>query len=172
MPIISTGGLEVDDPWHFVADANQVSVQDFTVVQPDSLAAIVDLSDDQQSNKVGVRLTAEDSLDDISAFVSHLGLIELVFPTFKDGRSFSTAVELRRKYGFNGDLRASGDILPDQALYLVRCGFSSVSVPEQFSVEQFKASLSAYSVAYQAAQSDAIPFVIGRRGTSSKAAAE
>lgn len=169
MPIINTSGQEVDDSWRFLEDAAPDSIQDFTIVSPRSLSAIVG---GDPKTKVGVRLTVDDSLDDVAAFVTHLSLIELVFPHFKDGRWFSTAAELRRKHAFKGDLRASGDILPDQALYLVRCGFSSVSVPEQFSIEQFKTSLSAYSVAYQAAQSDAVPFVIGLRGASSKVAAQ
>ena len=40
--------------------------------------------------------------------------IELHFPKFTDGRAFSQAVLLRRRHGFAGDLRATGDVLIDQ----------------------------------------------------------
>ena len=49
--------------------------------------------------------------------------IELVFPKFTDGRAFSQAVLLRRRYRFAGDLRAGGDVLIDQLLQMQRCGF-------------------------------------------------
>lgn len=51
--------------------------------------------------------------------------IELVFPKFTDGRAFSQAVLLRRRYRFAGDLRATGDVLIDQVLQMQRSGFSS-----------------------------------------------
>ena len=51
--------------------------------------------------------------------------IELHFPTFTDGRAYSQAFLLRRRLGFAGDLRATGDVLVDQLQPLQRCGFSS-----------------------------------------------
>ena len=50
--------------------------------------------------------------------------ISLHFPKFSDGRAFSQAVILRRR-GFEGDIRALGDVLIDQLLQMQRCGFSS-----------------------------------------------
>ena len=54
--------------------------------------------------------------------------IELVFPKFTDGRAFSQAVALRRRLGFAGDIRATGDVLADQLLQMKRCGFSSAEL--------------------------------------------
>ncbi len=51
--------------------------------------------------------------------------IELHFPKFTDGRAFSQAFLLRRRRGFAGDLRATGDVLADQLVQLQRTGFSS-----------------------------------------------
>ena len=50
--------------------------------------------------------------------------IELVFPKFADGRAFSQAFELRRRLGFSGVIRATGDVLVDQLVQMQRCGFS------------------------------------------------
>ncbi len=50
--------------------------------------------------------------------------IELVFPKFADGRAFSQAFELRRRLGFAGMIRATGDVLVDQLVQMQRCGFS------------------------------------------------
>jgi len=51
--------------------------------------------------------------------------IELHFPKFTDGRAYSQAFLLRRRLGFTGDLRATGDVLVDQLQQMQRCGFSS-----------------------------------------------
>ena len=51
--------------------------------------------------------------------------IELHFPAFTDGRAFSQAFLLRRRLGFQGDIRATGDVLVDQLAQMQRTGFSS-----------------------------------------------
>ena len=56
--------------------------------------------------------------------------IELHFPKFTDGRAFSQAVLLRRRHGFAGDLRATGDVLIDQLVQMQRTGFSSAVLRE------------------------------------------
>jgi uncharacterized protein (DUF934 family) len=52
-------------------------------------------------------------------------VVELHFPKFSDGRAFSQAVVLRRRLGFKGEIRATGDVLIDQLLQMQRTGFSS-----------------------------------------------
>lgn len=56
--------------------------------------------------------------------------IELNFPKFTDGRAFSQAVLLRRRYGFTGEIRATGDVLIDQLVQMHRCGFDSAVLRE------------------------------------------
>lgn len=51
--------------------------------------------------------------------------IDLQFPKFSDGRAFSQAVTLRRRLGFRGELRATGDVLVDQLVQMQRSGFDS-----------------------------------------------
>jgi uncharacterized protein (DUF934 family) len=52
-------------------------------------------------------------------------VVELHFPKFSDGRAFSQCVVLRRRLGFKGEIRATGDVLIDQLLQMQRSGFSS-----------------------------------------------
>jgi len=59
-----------------------------------------------------------------------VGRIELRFPKFTDGRAFSQAVLLRRRHGFAGDLRATGDVLIDQLVQMARSGFTSAVLAE------------------------------------------
>ena len=51
--------------------------------------------------------------------------IDLHFPSFADGRAFSQAFQLRRRRGFSGEIRATGDVLIDQLVQMQRTGFNS-----------------------------------------------
>ena len=76
--------------------------------------------------------------------------IELDFPKFTDGRAFSQAVLLRRRHGFAGDLRATGDVLIDQLVHMHRSGFTSAvlaeggATPQHLSMELFKSANSVF----------------------------
>jgi len=50
--------------------------------------------------------------------------IDLHFASFTDGRAHSQAFLLRRRLGFPGEIRATGDVLADQLPQLVRNGFT------------------------------------------------
>jgi len=56
--------------------------------------------------------------------------VELQFPKFTDGRAYSQALLLRRRYRFTGDIRATGDVLIDQLVHMHRSGFSSAVLAE------------------------------------------
>ena len=49
--------------------------------------------------------------------------IDLTFPKFTDGRAFSQAFLLRRRREFQGEIRATGDVLVDQLAQMERSGF-------------------------------------------------
>jgi len=51
--------------------------------------------------------------------------IDLHFPKFTDGRAYSQAFLLRRRLGFRGEIRATGDVLVDQVVQMQRSGFDS-----------------------------------------------
>jgi uncharacterized protein (DUF934 family) len=172
MTVINIRGEAIDQTWRDVDGAGETDSLDSAVLSLTSLKEHIEALDQKSLSRIGARLTIDDDIEEVADSAKHLGLIELVFSHFKDGRPFSTAVMLRRDYGFKGELRASGDILPDQALFLVRCGFSTIAVPQQFSVEQFRAALSAYSVAYQAGSDDQLELVSDLRRSAVEVAAE
>ena len=60
--------------------------------------------------------------------VAHFGLNALEFPSFTDGRAYSSARLLRERYGFTGELRAVGNVLRDQFAFMLRCGFNAFEV--------------------------------------------
>ncbi len=75
--------------------------------------------------------------------------IELDFPKFTDGRAFSQAVLLRRRYRFAGDLRATGDVLVDQLLQMQRSGFSSAVLAEGVNAAAAQRQFERYAGFYQ-----------------------
>jgi uncharacterized protein (DUF934 family) len=75
--------------------------------------------------------------------------IELNFPKFTDGRAFSQAYLLRRRLGFTGELRATGDVLVDQVLQMQRSGFSSAVLRADQNLDHAQAQLSRYASFYQ-----------------------
>jgi uncharacterized protein (DUF934 family) len=78
-------------------------------------------------------------------------LIAVHFPAFTDGRGYSIARLLRQRYGFAGELRATGDILRDQLYELARCGFDSFLLREDQDPADALRAFDDFSDAYQAA---------------------
>jgi uncharacterized protein (DUF934 family) len=75
--------------------------------------------------------------------------VELHFPKFADGRAFSQAFLLRRRLGFAGDIRATGEVLVDQLVQMERTGFSSAVLRADQDVEVAKRQFARYAAFYQ-----------------------
>ena len=75
--------------------------------------------------------------------------VDLAFPKFSDGRAFSQAFELRRRLGFAGVIRATGDVLVDQLVQMQRCGFSEAVLREDQDLAHGEALLRHFSGFYQ-----------------------
>ena len=80
---------------------------------------------------VGIQINSDESIDEVTKDLQYFSLIQFNFLTFKDGRPFSIAKILRKKLNFEKEIRASGHILPDQYIFLMRCGFDTVEVEEK-----------------------------------------
>src|SRR5205085_11558437 len=70
-----------------------------------------------RATPVGVWLAPADDPADLAADAAALPLVAVQFPKFTDGRGYSTAVLLRTRYGYRGELRAFGDVGRDQLFY-------------------------------------------------------
>lgn len=97
------------------------------------------------------------------AALPYVTLVAVEFPRFRDGRGFSLARALRERYGFAGEIRAVGHVLPDQHRFLRRCGFTSVALPEGTNLAPWIAALERFGVAYQPAVADEAPLDRMRR---------
>ena len=86
-----------------------------------------------KKNKIisGIQLNSDESLDEITDDILYFSLIQFNFLSFKDGRPFSIAKNLRKKLNFKNEIRASGHVLPDQYIFLIRCGFDTVEIEDK-----------------------------------------
>lgn len=137
-----------DNTWTFVADDVPLTNGNITVTvsrwQSDKQALL------QHSGRMGIRLSPSDSVASISADLSNFKLIELAFPVFTDGRSFSQARLLRSRYGYQGEIRAVGHYMTDQVFYLKRVGVDAFELNNPKEIEHAQAALNDFSVRYQA----------------------
>jgi uncharacterized protein (DUF934 family) len=98
---------------------------------------------------VGVIWPNNKNVADLALLLDRLTVVVLVFPNFKDGRAYSQARLLRERYGFHGELRATGQVLRDQFVFLVRAGFDALEVTKAGDAEAFASTLARYTVFYQ-----------------------
>jgi len=75
--------------------------------------------------------------------------VELHFPQFTDGRAYSQALLLRRRYQFAGDIRATGDVLADQLVHMQRSGFTSAVLAEGVDINAAERQLTRFQDFYQ-----------------------
>lgn len=108
-------------------------------------------------SKLGVRLESGEPIESLAADLERFALIAISFPKFADGRGFSTARLLRERHGFAGELRAMGELLPDQLPLLERCGFDAYVLPDGKDPDEALRAFQDFSDAYQASVTQPVP---------------
>lgn len=123
---------------------------------PEEPAVTLDSFVEDQTNATAVRLEADEDARALLPYLDRLALIEVAFPSFRDGRGYSSA-RILREAGYKGELRAQGDVLVDQLAFMRRCGFDSF-VPEA-PIDPLAAAnaLARYDDVYQAAADTSVP---------------
>jgi len=103
----------------------------------------------KRSGKLGVTWPNNRDVDDLVPYLERLAVIALVFPTFRDGRAYSQARLLRERHGYDGELRATGQVLRDQFVFMLRAGFDAFEVKKESDADAFAETVKRYSVFYQ-----------------------
>ena len=106
---------------------------------------------------VGVWLEPTDEPGDIAADLEHLPIVAVHFPKWGDGRGYSTAALLRRRYRYRGELRAFGDLGRDHVFMLSRVGFDSIRLGERHDPHAALAAFNDFTLRYQGAVDDPTP---------------
>jgi uncharacterized protein (DUF934 family) len=147
MPLVKNGKITTDAFVH-VADDAPIPADGAILVSatrflddPEALSRRV--------GRTGVIWPNNRDVDDLVPYLDRLAAVGLVFPTFRDGRAYSQARLLRERHGFRGELRATGQVLRDQFVFMLRAGFDAFEVKKPADAEAFANTTKRYSVFYQ-----------------------
>src|SRR6201988_2274420 len=147
MPLVKNGKIATDIFFH-AADGTELP-GDGPVLVP----AARFLEDPEallkRDGKVGVIWPNNRDLDDLVPYLDRLALGALGFPALRDGPAYSQARRLRERHGYEGELRATGQVLRDQFVFMLRAGFDAFDVKKQADAEAFGEAARRYSVFYQ-----------------------
>lgn len=104
-----------------------------------------------QGRDVGVRLESDQSVDDLAYDLPRIAVVALAFPRYRDGRAYSAARLLRERYDYKGEVRAVGDVLREQAGFMVRCGFDAFEPGDGSTAQQWAKAAGRFRHVYQRA---------------------
>jgi uncharacterized protein (DUF934 family) len=104
-----------------------------------------------RADPLGVIWPNNRPMSDLAPYLTRLELVALVFPIFRDGRAYTQAHHLRERHGYQGEVRATGNVLRDQLLMMNRAGFDAFEITKPGDDDAFIEALASYSVFYQPA---------------------
>ena len=114
--------------------------------------------------RVGVRLQPSEEVEALAYDLPRLAVVELAFAKFRDGRPYSAARLLRERYAYGGQVRAVGDVLREQAQFMLRCGFDAFVPSDGSSPAEWLAATRRYRHVYQAGADHRPPIYAERAG--------
>ena len=155
MQLVIKGGRIVPDAWQMVADDAELPQGAIIVSLPRwqrEGAALL-----QRGSALGVCLANDSAVTTLAADLPQLALVALEFPKFNDGRAYSQARLLRERYGYCGEIRATGEVLRDQLFFMMRSGFDSFVLRADQNLEAALSAFHDFSDAYQPAADQPLP---------------
>jgi uncharacterized protein (DUF934 family) len=111
----------------------------------------------KRTARIGVWLEGKDDPALLAADLKQFDLIAVHFEHFVDGRGYSIARLLRERHGWQGELRALGDVLRDQLFYLSSSGFNTFALRADQDVQTAMTAFTDFSEAYQTSVERPLP---------------
>ena len=153
MPLLRDGRLGEDDAWVRLADEEPLPARgSSTAPQALGLARFIEHvngADEAVAPVAGVWLAPTDAVSELAPWLDRLQLVAIDFPTYTDGRGYSQARQLRKRFGFGGELRAVGDVRPDQVPFMMGAGIDAFEFAAAPDESLLRAALSRYRTSYQ-----------------------
>jgi len=160
MPLVKAGRIVED---RFVRVLDDAPVPDGVPVMLPAARLLADARElVLRQAPTGVIWPNDRRIAELVPYLDWIALVALVFPTFRDGRAYSQARLLRERHEFRGELRATGQVLRDQLLFMHRAGFDAFEVSKEKGAAGFRDALHRYSVFYQPTV-DGRPSALGAR---------
>jgi len=147
MPLVKNSEV-VSDRYVRILDDAPIPVSGAVLVPAERfLADAVEFA--ARNAETGVIWPNNRDIDELGPHLDKLALVALVFPKYQDGRAYSQARILRERLGYRGELRATGAVLRDQFVFMLRAGFDSFEVKKDADAKVFGSVAERYSVFYQ-----------------------
>ena len=151
----------VEDPFTKVADDDQY------LPQGDVILSLNRFQSDgerllSEGRAVGVCVATDQTVESLAYDLPRLSVVALEFPKFRDGRQYSNARLLRERYAYEGEVRAVGDVLREQALFMIRCGIDAFEPSDGSTPEAWAHVAGRFRHVYQRASDDRVPAFVER----------
>ncbi len=162
MPMLIRNGQNVVNDWQLISvDAGLDKIEGTdtmsNVIVPLAMWLTEKETLTRSGRTIGVWLDSEDDPYSVANDIATLPLIALKFPSFRDGRAYSSAAILRSRLHFKGELRAIGDVLRDQLYYMQKCGFDSFELSDGVKTEDALSAFSDFHTGYQSTVTEPTP---------------
>lgn len=148
MALIDSNANVIEDTWLY-PDASHLPAGKPNFVIPFEIFTTVALGCEVE-RPVGILVTPEIAPEHITPYLDKIDLVVVHFAEPRDAQGFRTARMLRQNHGFGGDIRAIGQLSPDQREPLAQAGFSSIVTPSDHPPEQWRAATPGTSLPGQA----------------------
>lgn len=108
------------------------------------------------SRRVGVRIESDQDIEVLAYDLPRIAVVALAFPKYRDGRAYTSARLLRERFHYAGQIRAVGDVLQEQAGFMVRCGFDAFEAADGATPDAWTKAVSRFRHVYQRAADDRV----------------
>ncbi|MGH7011491.1 MAG: DUF934 domain-containing protein, partial [Caulobacteraceae bacterium] len=115
-----------------------------------------------EGRRIGVVVAPNEAVEALAYDLVEIALVALEFPKFRDGRAFSSARILREQLGWKGELRAVGEVLLEQAKFMIRCGFDAFEPADGTGPGDWTAASRRFRHVYQRASDGREPAFVQR----------
>ena len=158
MPLLRNGRVSDEDRWRRLGDEEPLPAAAGAEASPVALslprflehvAAATGTEQAGLGRVGGVWLAPTDDALALAPHLSRLQLIAIDFPAYTDGRGYSQARQLRRRLGFEGEIRAFGDVRPDQVLFMMRSGIDAFEFGDSPDLPSLRQAVARYRTSYQ-----------------------
>ncbi|ADG09747.1 DUF934 domain-containing protein [Caulobacter segnis] len=139
----------VEDTFVFVADEDALPESGDVILSLARFEAEGDALLASNSRRVGVRIEPDQEVEVLAYDLPRLAVVALAFPKYRDGRAYTSARLLRERFGYQGQVRAVGDVLQEQAGFMVRCGFDAFEPADGATPEVWSKAADRFRHVYQ-----------------------
>lgn len=153
MPLLINRQLIENDAWQLIEEDQSIPA-DGQLILP--LSRYLENQDALADRELAVQINGDDNIDAVIENMAQFPLVVVEVPAFTDGRGFSFARILRRK-GYQGEIRAIGDVTRDRLEFLSRCGFNAFDIPADRYSDDILSAFEEMSVHYQGSSDDPRP---------------